>query len=272
MKNIYLLIAIAIIFCFSQTVAQKNNYEPKSKLLALPLHSKDVVFFNLGVMHVPEVKSTEDIAYNDTILVHVFFRALSKKVDPNKVVLVTEDQVFQYTEDKIQFAQSIWITPQMRKMGFNKWVGADKREDGTAWYFRSYRFITSFLNEYYQIIADPKKVNFFGFDQVSIKQKKTIPKSVADSIIRHLNAIAETQSFEKNIKRVCTMLKKQGYIPVVVAGRAHVLALNEPCLVQVPPKMDEALKKISSDLNLIKCHDLLMKEFLKKYDLKILKK
>lgn len=262
---IFTIFSLFIFSVYAQKIAPNN-----SMLLPLPLHySHDSVHLNFGVLHVPEVKDSNDIAYNDTVIANIFFRKLSSKVDPNKVVLVVEYPVFKNTEDQIQSGQCPWITSTVRKKGFNKWVAADKREGNQ--YMKNLAFLSRFMNEYYSSSNVKDKTDTFGFPQVMIKQEKEIPNLVADSVIKRLVTIAEIQSFEENIKRICSNLRKQGYIPVVIAGRDHILALYEPCYIQVPSQKDEAVKGIYSSLSTIRVANFVMKDFFKKYNLILIK-
>ena len=269
----------AVVKRFYRILREKENSEPpgvpyskNNRLLPLPLDSKDSVYLNFGVVHMPGVSKPTDMAYSDTVLANIFFEMLLPKVDPNKVVLVVEYPVYIKTEDQIESGQCIWITSAMKKMGFTKWVAADKRSSTTFEYMRNLNFLAGVMRQYYMSETIKNTADTFGFPKVSMKQVKEIPTASIDSIKSALLTVVSEHSFEKDLHRICMLLRKQGYVPVVIAGRDHVLALSEPCLVQVPSSQEEALKSVYTSLYSLRMMNLFKEDFFKKYNLRVKKK
>ena len=256
------LFVILSFFSITYSSAQKKDSSMLFSLLIAPMDS----IYNFGVAHKMEVDIVNDNTYySDTSIANYFFRTLSQKIDPKRVVLVVENNVTKGNKDKIQTARNLWITPEMRKMGFNKWMASDNRKNKTAWYQHSLVSLTNFLSEYYENKYSKEEIDIFGFPQVVIKQKKKIPEMISDSVVSWLPIVIEVKSFETNIKRICSLLINKGYVPIVVAGRSHVLALNQPCMIQVPSNYDDAVRLIFSDLNFIKGEDFIIKEYILRY-------
>ncbi len=270
---------IAIVFAafifsvpaFAQTTDNKGR--SSDKLLMLPIGKTDQVF-NLGIAHKAKLDSSTEIAYSNTALADFFFERIARQIDPKRVVLVTEDIVYKGREDSVETKPSCWITPTMKKMGFTKWVAADKRsydEAETLKYGLAYRQVYSFMNEHYLQSYDDTKVRGYGLLKPEMTPKKDITDSAAKTLIPYLSVIAGDMSFEANLLRIRDKLADEGYVPIIVAGALHVLALSEPCAVQVPKNKEDAIKEIASDLYKIKGARIVLDIFLKKYDLEIVK-
>ena len=236
-----------------------NTFGQNYRLIALPLGTKDSLFFNFGVEHKLEYSAGE-LAYTDTNVANYFFEQLAKFVDVKKIILVTEEKA---NNDIIQIDPSIWITKTMKSLGFNRWISADTRTSDAKWSSKSQTYLMSFLNQYCDTKFIKTKRDTLGLFSTSITIKKEYLDAVADSVVSCLTAVKEIQVFEKNILRICSMLKKQGYIPVVVAGKVHVMSLGLPCQIQIRYKKEKMLDNLYSDIFMIRGQNFLMERFKK---------
>lgn len=261
MKKLTLVFSL---LCYMHAFGQSGSQTPYV-LVPLPESSTDIP--NFGVMHRPEVHSPEDIAYSDTDLANAFFIMLARKVDPHKVVLVVEYPVFNHTIDKIQEKNCIWITHKMRSLGFTKFIAADRRGTETSEFMRKLRQWNDFFAKYYSLEYQKGKRDVYGFGVYTF-HAKNIPLAEAEKMFSSLSVLGENMSFEANLLRISTLVRKMGYVPVVVAGYDHVLSLKRPCMIQQKRKSaTETARAIQQELNMLNLSNFVHDDMLKTYNL-----
>ncbi len=253
-----------LIFLFSYI---NSNGQSNQILVSLPLGKNGKGVTNFGVSHTSGITHPGETAYSDTGIANHYFKLLSKEVNPENVVLVVEYPETPYTKDIVttDTILSAWITPEIRKLGFTKWIAADPRSQNDSYAYHTYRpYLAYIANKYFSIQQIKDSIDFWGFPEISFTQKDSIPKNVEDSCLRNILPVAGNVMFEINIKKICFSLRLAGYTPVVVAGSAHVLALREPCVIQVENLGMKSFDWLYEQLNIIKANRFLMKYFMKK--------
>jgi hypothetical protein len=185
---------------------------------------------NFGAMHKLGAIGPNDYWYQDTVSVNSFFRELARNVNPKKVVLITEKMVRNYG-DTIRETFSSWVTPEMKALGFKKWIPADNRKSDVGVYFQKLEDLASLMSIYY--MGSIKITDTLGYPTVTVTQTRT-PMLTANKnrIMSDLTAVEENYLFEKNLQRLCTLVRKKGFIPIIVAGREHVMNLHQPSVIQ----------------------------------------
>lgn len=261
MKKIIFFLC-TILVCIPVLLWSQTAPEPQYKSIIFPPSSNEKVL-NFGARHIPIV-DLGGIAYADTTVVNNYFQLLAKNVNPDRVILVVEEEFNEKDKDQIKKTHSVWITQTMEKLGFKSWIPADIRRSSTAVYNHNLSSIAQFANEYYTSKVSYDSIGSFGFPLVKLSIKKPIPDVVADSMILCLSSVVELRDFEENIKRVCDLVKKNGYIPVVIAGFAHVLALGKPCVIMTVGTEQQVLSKVFSELSLIEVENFTKEYFFKK--------
>ncbi len=242
--------------------AQEKPDTKKYIMAYLPAGTKNVVA-NIGVIHKDTIYDG-DMAYTDIDIINEHFRMLSKIIDPEKVVLVVEypETICNMGMITTDSASAIWITPEMRKMGFTKWMPADTRPRDANSYFRSMEYLNMVENKYFYITEKRDSIDYFGFPQIYLKQVEDIPKETEDSALKAIAIAAQDIFFEVNIKFICVKLRQEGYTPIVISGLVHTLALKEPCVIQVP--ISDAEDFIKKSLNEISGNHFMIRFLLKK--------
>jgi len=273
----------------------------KYKLVPLPPQSKpgsSGIAFNLGIIHKIEMDSIDwlifsdtafinlhvasfglnpdgeliilsdlgfrySVIYTDTALINNYFLSISKKVNPDSVVLVVEERpLFEKEENgEIQAGPCSFITPKMRKMGFVKWIAANNRPSEEKPRSDCYSFMDRYFESNYEYWPEYKENNLdnFGLPYYSIKQKGEIPDSALQKFIPCLTLIKGDRLFEENLKKIRDEVARQGYTPIIIAGRIHIDAIGERCVVQV--KDYQNYRGLAYDLYWIRLENYLLERY-----------
>ena len=204
----------------------------------------------IGIHHPPSLKfSKHGRAYSDPSLINNFFQKLKDaNINPEKVVLIVEEDVPENNQVLIREGNSIFVTPEMSSMGFKKWVPADTRakdSPDTKKYFEAGNKLSQLINKYLKI-STTGKLDLNGLPILSFEFNKNIPKEDLETLkdCLRINAIPDI-AFEKNLMNIYTSLKKQGYKTIVLAGRQHTLALPIPSLFQTSKITNENEKNVT---------------------------
>lgn len=237
--------------------------QAQDKFIRLPNTDDTERVTNIGVFHKPSITIGKETAYTDSTLINNYFQTLAEKIDTKKVVLVVEYPIKSYgqffiTEDS---TQSMWITQKMRSLGFRKWIATDTRivRDSAA-YFNSRTYLFSFIEKYIQVIEYATK-DTLGFTNFSFSEKMSVPEKVLDTAMRAFALVFQDMIFEENMKTLCLKLKSMGFVPIIISGSAHTLALGEPCMIQIDGL---GLERIKEDVLFIKARQFLLKYFIQK--------
>jgi hypothetical protein len=170
-----------------------------------------------GIEHLASVNTESEMAYNDTNLANALFRILAKQIDPQRVVLILESPVFPNKKDSIEEGECNWITSEMRRLGFTRWITADTRPPDPEWttsYNAGMNFLKEFTNTYlefsYPAFTPTGKTDFFDFPSPIFHCRKNIPKEKIAELKKNVFAVSECLLFEENIQRLFNVIEKKG--------------------------------------------------------------
>ena len=156
--------------------------QAQDTLIQLRTTGDSGIITNIGVFHKPYITIGKETAYTDTVLINRYFQILAKKVNAKNVVLVVEYPMVNVSKGIIteDSTNSIWVTQEMRNLGFKKWMAADTRTiRDSALYFNSRKFLLSFIEKYIQIKEDTTK-DLLGFTNFSFKERISIPEKILE--------------------------------------------------------------------------------------------
>lgn len=275
-KNTNILLIVACVFA---GIAPVNvlAQEKIDTLVTLPLGKKDDSVFAFGSIH----GNGENKAYSDTALANSFFRELAKRVDPNKVVLVVElpSSRAEGGDKEIRTDQCPWITPEMRQMGFTKYIPADTRPGNAKTIEKGWKAmeeVEEIMRDFFDVYKLDSLDNF-ELPILLIRENMIIAieaPNYPDDFLgpEELFFVPEFRAFEANLLRVSDSLKKEGYVPVIAAGALHVLALGRPCAIQVErqpsdvyhakkTEEQEIIDKLAYSMLRIKAHNMFWEKY-----------
>jgi len=198
----------------------------------------------LGISHPSSTDFSKPGAiYLDPALINTFFQQLKiSNIDPDRVILVVED-VITNQNNTTQEGHSVFITPEMRKLGFKKWIAADTRPNYSNLeverIHEAGRRLSVLMEKYLKSSTNGER-DEYGLPIYHFELDPTTPKNAINEIKDCLqSAVIPSMAFEKNLKNTHDSLTREGYKAIVLAGRQHIISLRTSSLIQAP-KADDA--------------------------------